>query len=49
MILDSDDYLDKARAGSGGVDTGHIASLHSSFPTSELASALTESIDTSGL
>ncbi|PVH67637.1 hypothetical protein DL98DRAFT_639498 [Cadophora sp. DSE1049] len=56
VILDNDDDLDKARAGgqaegaSGEVDTGRIeldASLHNSFPTSELASAPTDSIDTS--
>ncbi len=57
MILDNDDDLDKAGTGgqaegaSGEVDTGHIeldASLHNTFSTSELASAPTESIDTSG-
>lgn len=56
MILDNDDDLDKARAGgqaegaSGKVDTGRIeldASLYKSLPTSELASAPAESIDTS--
>ncbi|KUJ07405.1 uncharacterized protein LY89DRAFT_678007 [Mollisia scopiformis] len=54
--LDYDDDLDKARAegqaegASGEVDTGRIeldASLHNSLPTSELASAPTDSIDTS--
>jgi len=57
VILDNDDDLDKAGTGgqaegaSGEVDTGHIeldASLHNTFSTSELASAPTESIDTSG-
>jgi hypothetical protein len=57
VILDNNDDLDKARAGgqakgaSGEVDTARIkldASLHNSFPTSELASAPTESIDASG-
>ena len=57
VILDNDDDLDKACAGvpaegiSGEVDTGCIeldASLHNSLSTSELASAPTESIDTSG-
>jgi hypothetical protein len=58
VILDNDDDLDKARARgqaegvSGEVDTRRIgldASLHNSSPTSELASAPTESIGTSGL
>lgn len=56
MILDNDD-LDKVHAGgqaegaSSEVDTGCIeldASLHNSLLTSELASAPTDSIDTSG-
>jgi len=54
--LDNDDDLDKARArgqaegASGEVDTGRIkldASLHNSLLTSERASALIESINTS--
>ncbi|KAG4432844.1 hypothetical protein IFR05_011683 [Cadophora sp. M221] len=56
VILDNHDDLDKARSGgqaegaSGKVDTGRIeldASLHNSLPTSKLALAPTESIDTS--
>ena len=41
----------QAEGASGKVDTGRIkldASLYKSLPTSELASAPTESIDTSG-
>jgi hypothetical protein len=58
VILDNGNNLDKARAGgqaedaSGEVNTRRIeldASLHNSLPTSELASAPTESINTSGL
>jgi hypothetical protein len=57
VILDNDDDPDEAGAGgqaegaSGAVDTGRIeldASLHNTFPTLELVSAPTESIDTSG-
>ena len=57
MILDNDDDPDEAGArgqpedASGKVDIGRIeldASLHSTFPTLELASAPTESIDASG-
>jgi hypothetical protein len=56
VILDNYD-LDKTRAGchtqapSGEVDAGRIeldASLHDSFPNSELASAPTDSINASG-
>jgi hypothetical protein len=57
VILDNDDDPDEAGAGgqlegaSGIVDTGRIeldASLHNTFPTLELASAPTETIDASG-
>lgn len=56
MILDNDDDLDRPRAGgqaegvSGKVGAGRIAlnvGLHNSLPTSELASAPTESIASS--
>jgi hypothetical protein len=57
VILDNDDGPDKAGAGGqpegafGAVDTGRIeldASLHNTFPTSELALAPTEPINASG-
>jgi hypothetical protein len=57
VILDNDDDPDEAGAGgqaegaSGEVNTGRIkrdASLYNTFPTSELASVPTESIDASG-
>jgi hypothetical protein len=58
VILDNDDDLDKAgsrgqsEGASDEVDTGHIeldASLRNTSSTSELASAITESTDASGL
>ena len=51
MILDNDDNLDKTKGASGEVDSRRIkldTSLYNTFLTSELASALIESINTSG-